>query len=218
VLVHGITSEGAGWGRVAEVLVDRGYRVLAPDLRGHGRSGRSDYTPEAWAGDLVETLEPGADLVLGHSLGGIALIGAVERLRPRRAVYEDPAWVLRDPGEAAATARAYAAQKTWTREQVAAANPRWPERDLVAKLSALEHWDAGTAGWRLAMGPVEFTPTVPPSVPSLVLLADPSTLVPPDRAQRLRELGWEVRTVPGAGHSIHRDDFDGFFTALEGWL
>jgi len=120
--------------------------------------------------------------------------------------------------EAAATARAYAGQKTWTREQVAAANPRWPERDLVAKLSALEHWDAGTAGWRLAMGPVEFTPTVPPSVPSLVLLADPSTLVPPDRAQRLRELGWEVRTVPGAGHSIHRDDFDGFFTALEGWL
>jgi len=190
VLVHGITSEGASWGRVAEALVDRGYRVLAPDLRGHGRSGPGAYTPEAWSGDLVETLEAGADLALGHSLGGIALIGAVERLRPRRAVYEDPAWVLRDAGEAAASARAYAAQKTWRREQVVAANPRWPERDVEAKLSALEHWDPATAGWRLAVGPVEFTPTAPPTVPSLVMLADPSTLVPPDRAPRLRDLGW----------------------------
>jgi hypothetical protein len=37
-------------------------------------------------------------------------------------------------------------------------------------------------------------------------------------AETLRERGFEIRTVPGAGRSIHRDDFDGFMTAPEGWI
>ena len=40
VLIHGITSEGATWGRVAPRLAERGYRMLAPSLRGHGPSPR----------------------------------------------------------------------------------------------------------------------------------------------------------------------------------
>lgn len=30
--------------------------------------------------------------------------------------------------------------------------------------------------------------------------------------------GLAVRTVAGAGHTIHRDDFDGFMAALDGWI
>lgn len=195
----------------------RDYRVLAPDLRGHGRSGRGEYSSEAWAGDLVETLQPGADLALGHSLGGMALLLAVDRLRPKRAVYEDPAWFLGDRERQERTAQGFAAQKSWSREQVAAANPRWPGYDLDAKVAAMERWDPETVRWIVSRDQ-DLTPTTPPSVPSLVMLADPSELVPPDRARRLRELGWEVRTVPGAGHSIHRDDLEGFFSALDGWI
>jgi hypothetical protein len=39
-----------------------------------------------------------------------------------------------------------------------------------------------------------------------------------DLADRLRALGFEVRVVPGAGHTVNRDDFEGFLTALDGWV
>jgi pimeloyl-ACP methyl ester carboxylesterase len=55
-------------------------------------------------------------------------------------------------------------------------------------------------------------------VPSLVLLADPSQLIPPERAEELRRRGFAIRTVAAAGHSIHRDDLQGFMAALDGWV
>jgi pimeloyl-ACP methyl ester carboxylesterase len=55
-------------------------------------------------------------------------------------------------------------------------------------------------------------------VPSLVLLADDSAVIRPQDAETLRERGFTLRTVPGAGHTVHRDDFEGFMTALEGWI
>jgi hypothetical protein len=38
LIVHGILDHGAAWDAVARSLAARGYRVVAPDLRGHGRS------------------------------------------------------------------------------------------------------------------------------------------------------------------------------------
>ena len=50
VLVHGITSNSATWERVMPLLAER-YRVLAPDLLGHGQSAkpRGDYSLGAYA-------------------------------------------------------------------------------------------------------------------------------------------------------------------------
>jgi pimeloyl-ACP methyl ester carboxylesterase len=214
VLVHGITSDSTAWHRFGPDLAARGYRVLAPDLRGHGLSPRGEYSPRAWGDDLVESLPARPELALGHSLGGLALAIAAERLRPARAVYEDPAW--RVPSDrAGAAAEGFAAQKRWGREEVVAANPRWPAADVDVKLAALQCWDPETVaaldgGW-------DHTPDRP-VVPSLLQLADPSELVPPDRAERLRQAGFEVRVVPDAGHSIHRDDYEGFVAGLDGWL
>src|SRR5215831_11292952 len=77
VLIHGITSDSTGWRRLGPDLAGRGYHVLAPDLRGHGLSPRGDYSPEAWADDVVESLPARPELALGHSLGGIVLALAV---------------------------------------------------------------------------------------------------------------------------------------------
>lgn len=44
LLVHGIMSDSRTWRRVGPALAERGYRVLAVDLRGHGRSPRGEYT------------------------------------------------------------------------------------------------------------------------------------------------------------------------------
>ena len=216
VLIHGITSDSSGWHRLGPDLADRGYRVLAPDLRGHGQSPRGAYGPEEWAADVLESVPARPELALGHSLGGLVLAVAVDRLLPARAVYEDPAWHVSADRQPAA-AREFAAQKGWGPDQVAAAYPRWPAEDRERKLAALERWDPATAVALLDGGAWDFTPERP-VVPSLVQLADPSDLVPPDRAESLRRAGFEVRVVPGAGHSIHRDDYEGFLAGLDGWI
>jgi pimeloyl-ACP methyl ester carboxylesterase len=51
-----------------------------------------------------------------------------------------------------------------------------------------------------------------------VLLADPSALIPPRRAEEFAAAGFELRTVPGTSHNIHHDDPDGFLAALDDWL
>lgn len=217
LLIHGIMSDHRTWRRVGPALAERGYRVIAVDLRGHGASGRADrYRPDDYADDVVETLPKGAELAIGHSLGGLTLAGAVARLAPERAVFVDPAWHLATAEEGFGP-ELFAGFKSAGAEQIRAMNPRWDEADVEVELATLALWDTETA---YALPEFAGTDLLPAKadVPSLVTLADPSFLVSPERASLLRERGFEVRTVTGAGHTIHRDDFDGFMTALEGWI
>ncbi|MFD7444735.1 alpha/beta fold hydrolase [Streptomyces sp. NPDC059909] len=218
LLIHGIMADHRTWRRVGPALADQGYRVIAVDLRGHGASGRADvYTPQDHADDVAETLPVGAELAIGHSLGGLTLSLAVERLAPRRAVYSDPAWYLAtreegfDPGQFAAF------KTTATREQIVALNPRWESVDVDIELETLAAWDESSVQGLAGFVGVDLLPARP-LVPSLVQLADPSFLVSQKRAEVLRGRGFEVRTVKGAGHTIHRDDFDGFMASLDGWI
>ncbi|MEV7597039.1 alpha/beta fold hydrolase [Kitasatospora sp. NPDC089797] len=220
LLVHGIMSDHRTWRRVGPALAERGYRVIAVDQRGHGRSPRGTgatprerYALEAYAEDLVETLPAGADLAVGHSLGGISLLRAVERLAPARAVYVDPAWRF---GAAAGVDPALFVQfRDATREQITTLNPRWAGADVDVELATLAAWDPDSA---LAMPGQESDLPTAAAVPSLVVLADRSFLVGAEDAELLRARGFQVRTVPGAGHTVHRDDHDGFMTALDGWV
>ena len=90
LLIHGLFADYQNWYRVGPALAERGYRVIAPDLRGHGKSSRGPYSPELWAADLVENLPQNAHLAIGHSLAGMALALAVEELTARRVIYIDP--------------------------------------------------------------------------------------------------------------------------------
>lgn len=77
LLFHGWTERLEFWAPVARRLVEAGFRVVAVDQRGHGRSdrGTAPYRPETLADDVrtwVETLDL-HDIVLGgHSMGGLA--------------------------------------------------------------------------------------------------------------------------------------------------
>jgi len=79
LLIHGFASThhvnwvGPGW---VKTLGDAGYRVVALDNRGHGRSHKSydpaDYTPERMAGDaaaLLDHLGISRAHVFGYSMG-----------------------------------------------------------------------------------------------------------------------------------------------------
>uniref|UniRef100_A0AAU2K002 Alpha/beta hydrolase n=1 Tax=Streptomyces sp. NBC_00049 TaxID=2903617 RepID=A0AAU2K002_9ACTN len=216
LLVHGMMADHRTWRRLGPALADRGYRVIAVDLRGHGASGRGAYGPELFADDLVETLPVGAELALGHSLGGLALSLAVDRLKPLRAVFSDPAWYVTSPAEDFGI-EMFARFKTAPREQIRAMNPRWDDVDVDIERETLAAWDEATA---LSLVPLLGSDLMPaaPVVPSLVQLADPSFLITAERAAVLKDRGFEVRSVAGAGHTIHRDDFDGFMESLEGWI
>ncbi len=74
LLLHGITSSSRTWRSVMHGLAER-HTVVAPDLLGHGRSGkpRGDYSLGAYASgvrDLLAVLGVSKATVVGHSLGG----------------------------------------------------------------------------------------------------------------------------------------------------
>lgn len=72
--LHGHLSEGASFDDLAVELGPE-WRVIAPDQRGHGDSDRADdYSREGYVSDLIALLDhlnPGPVVALGHSLGGI---------------------------------------------------------------------------------------------------------------------------------------------------
>jgi pimeloyl-ACP methyl ester carboxylesterase len=77
VLLHGVTLQWWVWSAVIRLLRGR-HRVLAWDMRGHGRSraGSDGVTLEAAATDLVtalEQLDVRDAIVVGHSMGGMVL-------------------------------------------------------------------------------------------------------------------------------------------------
>lgn len=216
ILVHGLLSDHGAWCRVAPAMVERGFRVLMPELRGHGVSPRGDYDPQSWADDLVETLPAGADLAIGHSLGGMALALAVDRLRPQRAVYVDPAWKIAAEGHERNRAE-FRAELGWDANRLRVAHPRWADEDIVARAASLKRMDPRCIDSLLPGGGHDHMPRTT-AIPALVMLADPSDLVPPDDVEVLRRGGFDVITVPGTGHSIFRDDPEGFLAALDAWL
>lgn len=216
LLIHGVMSSAGAWVRVAPLLVQRGYRIIAPDLRGHGDSSYADsYTSEDFAADLADSLPAGADVAIGHSLGGRALLLAADKLVPGRIVYCDPAWKLSGvtgPG-AAMMAEYVALTKTMTAEQIQKMNPRWAPEDVAAEQAGFAAWDVKVMDEVAAYADLD----VPaPKIPSLVQAADPSSLISPEYAEQLRGLGYEVRFVPHTGHCIFRDDLAGFMASAMG--
>ena len=78
VLLHGITLQASIWAPQFHMLAGR-HRVIACDLRGHGRSEAGDekFGLPMLARDLrtvLETLDLRDAIVVGHSMGGMALM------------------------------------------------------------------------------------------------------------------------------------------------
>lgn len=103
VLLHGGLDHCRSWDRVATALADE-WRVIAPDLRGHGDSAHAPgrYAMECWVHDLAELVRQ-LDLaplaIVAHSLGGnialryagiypdrVARLVAIEGLGPAPAI------------------------------------------------------------------------------------------------------------------------------------
>ncbi|WP_326564200.1 alpha/beta fold hydrolase [Micromonospora peucetia] len=220
VCLHGITANSSSWARLGPRLAELGFRVLAPELRGHGESPKTadGYDTETLLADLAAVVPAQPDVLIGHSFGGYLAQEGVLRgvFRPRALVLEDP--VSHQPDREAPTAslaydRAHLPRDI---EGTLALNPHWTRLDAAGKVLSLEqvNWDgartafAGNAPWDLRGAAAQ----VAAAVPTRWVLPGESRFVPATDVAALRAaVGAEsVVVVPHAGHSIHRDDLDRF--------
>ena len=90
ILLHGFPESGRAWCKLLPALVERGYRVVAPDMRGYGDSdapqGLAQYALDLLADDIVGLADAlGAETftLAGHDWGGI-VAWAVAARHPAR--------------------------------------------------------------------------------------------------------------------------------------
>jgi pimeloyl-ACP methyl ester carboxylesterase len=215
-MVHGLGVDASTWEPlIDEILAHVDATIIAPDLRGHGASARSDaYSLEAFASDLVETLPRGLDLVVGHSLGGSVLKVAVARLAPAHALYLDPGFKLGLPSTGLISrlfwaaspvtltvAAAFAARSNGT------ARESYPERSQQLIREAQSRFDKRIAA--TVFKDVTFHPVsvAQPEVPSTIVLSVQSKSVLPDAlAVELQGFGWDVRRLANVRHDMQLQD------------
>lgn len=221
LLIHGLSSDGGSWWRIASELADAGWMVAAPDLRSHGRSPSAvDHRVVTLAAD-VSQLGTGWDLLVGHSLGGsIAAVLAADARIPATLLI-DP--VLHLPAEQREPLRDGTKGSLLHPDaaSIRAANPAWSERDVHRKALALaamtpdvidavlddnDPWDLRWTITRWS-GPVH------------LLAADPdhgALLRPGSITEVTRSAGDGVTAsvVHGAGHSVHREQPEAVMEAI----
>lgn len=90
ILLHGFPETSRAWRKVMQPLADKGLRVVAPDLRGYGKSdvpaGRDAYALDTLAADIVglaDALGAPTFALVGHDWGGI-VAWAVAARHPER--------------------------------------------------------------------------------------------------------------------------------------
>ena len=204
VCLHGVGDSGLEFRRLAERLPGR--RVLAPDLRGHGESGREPpWRLEQHVDDVLETVGREARDWLGHSFGG-RLCLEIAHARPdlvRRLVLLDP--VVRFPPPHALEL----AEQERTAPPHPWASPH-PERDLLPYAKA-----AVVAAFGELARPVEL-----PRVPTLLVISRDGSVTGRNRrrdyAEALGPLLQEV-VVPG-GHGVLWDAFEETAAAVARFL
>jgi pimeloyl-ACP methyl ester carboxylesterase len=208
VLVHGLASNARVWDGVARRLAAAGHRVVAVDLRGHGRSEQPEtgYDTDTAADDLFAVAAalglaergPRAPVVVGQSWGGNVVLSLAARhpgaaaavacvdggwLRPRDgfATFEEAWSVLAPPVLDGARYADVAAR-------IRAAHPDWPPEGVEGTLANLVGLPGG--GVRAPL------PGAPPADPAFPLRREPRSLVSAGR--RPGPARARARRAPGA--------------------
>jgi pimeloyl-ACP methyl ester carboxylesterase len=90
IFAHGFPELSYSWRHQLPALAEAGYRAVAPDMRGYGRSSQpaeiGDYDIEHLTGDLVGLLDGLGEeraVFVGHDWGSM-VVGSLARLHPDR--------------------------------------------------------------------------------------------------------------------------------------
>jgi pimeloyl-ACP methyl ester carboxylesterase len=240
--LHGITQTAHSWDEVAPSLA-RSHHVRALDQRGHGDSSWAtdgDYRLATQSRDVerfVETTLGAPTIVVALSMGGLVALTLTTR-RPdlvRALVVVDIAPEVQRGGVdnirsfVAATDELDSFDDFVTRAH--AFNPRRSLDNIRERLRHnLKQLPSGRWTWkydpvlrnpaRVGEGMGELWERVTAiRCPVLIVRGGESDILAPEVAARFGSVvGAEVRTVPGAGHSVMGDNPSGFLGAVEPFL
>jgi pimeloyl-ACP methyl ester carboxylesterase len=218
VFVHGLGGSANSWRAQTEAAAAAGYRALAPDARGAGRSSKPDaeYSVEGWAHDLVALLDAlGIDraALVGHSVGtmvaqraaadlgerawALALIGGALQWRPEAGpVFEERVRLARQ-GRLDTIAEGVAV--TGLSERARAEDPVLHGLFLEL-IAANDHGAYARASAATAKGRMAGLERV--TCPVLALCGEHDPVTPPAFAQAIADAVPDGRSavVPGAAH------------------
>ncbi len=219
VLLHGFTHTGASWDPVVAELPGS-YRVLAPDIRGHGSA--SEVEPVSLEGVVedVRGLEP--VVLCGYSMGArLALHAALAAPSVARLVLIGGSPGIADPAERQAR-RAADEQLADELERLSIEElaDRWAARTAVlagqpasvaaaARADRLRNTPAGLARALRGLG----TGALPSLWDRLNEITVPVTLIVGEKDTKFRAIAEQmaplfdgsadVVVVPGVGHAVH---------------
>jgi 3-oxoadipate enol-lactonase len=228
VLLHGFTNYGMAWAPQLPALAYAGWRVIVPDLDGHGLSPATKEvtTVEDLAADTVAFLDElglSSAVLCGLSLGGMivqqAAVDAPGRVE---------ALVVADSRPNADTPELREALAGWIRLFEQPDGPRkrltatWPLlvnesfRESPSGRAALQAWEAilaripGPSLGNVARGMTRFNVVDrlgAVRAPTLVISGEEDRLIAPAHSRATAELiaGAAFRVISGAGHISNLD-------------
>jgi pimeloyl-ACP methyl ester carboxylesterase len=220
LLLHGFTDSARSWSLIAPYLAT-GFRLFAPDLRGHGHSDKPEgcYTIPEMAHDvrlLIEALNLAPAHVVGHSLGGrlaqaIAarwpkIVGKIVLLSTSAVPRERKGWLweniqaLSDPIDP---------ESAFIREWCSGAMPvdesflAHVRRESAAVPSRIWH---SIHYEQIAYDPSPLLQDI--SATTLILRGEEDRIATAEHQAHLKEAigGAELISLPGHGHNIHWED------------
>lgn len=236
VMLHGFPFNHTIWQAQAGVL-SQSYRVILPDLRGHGQSPAPDgvYAMDVMARDVLALLHVlGIERAawVGHSMGGYVLMAAL-RVAPERiaaavlvATHPHPDSEERQAARRTAAARVFTEGKMGvTQEMIASlfapggdSSPqaaalldlmrKTPREGLAGALRGMAERPSSVAVLRAA------------KLPALVIGGQHDQIVSPEVARSMAEImpGGRFVSVEGAGHMLMIEQPDATATLIRRFL
>lgn len=234
VFVHGYSCDSHDWSWQLPHFAQK-HRVVAVDLRGHGRSSAppGGYSPEQLASDvaaLLESLDLARVVAVGHSLGG-AVVSALAVEYPALVaglVCVDPAYLL--PDETGVNAAPMIAalnemdpvplvQQLFGAFASPAQDPglrMWQLRRVAGVPAHVlrQAFESGVSGLTLMSNSEPYLARR--SCPVLTFYADPARVAVEEAVfvdERSRAIGWE-----GANHWLHQERPAEFNALVDAWI
>jgi pimeloyl-ACP methyl ester carboxylesterase len=242
VLVHGGAAHAMWWSMLAPQLALQ-YYVIAPDLSGHGDSGRRDVYPvEQWADEFIAVSDDAGcsarPMLAGHSMGGLVSIvaAAIHGDYLAGAVIIDAPVTKPDPeSDEREGAKAFRNPKTYPDLGTAMAHFRLIPEQPCEHAFILEHIARHSlrrteAGWTWKFDPRVFLRFPPKSLRDYLarvrcrvalLRGEFSKIVPPETGEYMYELlnrNAPLVEIPQAHHHLILDQPLAFISALRALL
>lgn len=237
LLLHGLGATGESWQLQIPALVNAGYRVIVPDLRGFGKSsypgGRNN--PKTMAQDMVDLME-GLALekfhLIGISLGGIVALDLVlaepemakslvitnsfAKLRPKKISF----WFFYVMRLILVHLIGIETQASYVADRL------FPEPGQVELHSAFREQvsQSNPRGYRSTMRSLAFFDVTSEvgeiQIPTLVITGEKDTIVPPASQAELAELipGTQQIIIKDAGHAVIAEKPDEYNQVIYGFL